>query len=201
MVYCKAMTEEYLKTEYSKKGKSVKQIAQEMGLSESGINYWLSKYKIKKRSISEAVYLKSNPKGDPFTFREPSNNYEWFLLGMGLGLYWGEGNKANKNSVRLGNSDPALIKKFIEFLIKIYHIDKNKLRFGLQLFSDVDEEEALNFWAKYLKISRNNFYKVIVTESGKIGSYRVKNKYGVLTLYFSNTKLRDTIVTAIKELR
>jgi hypothetical protein len=193
------ISKQYLHNAYVRDKKSTKQISNVLGCSENKVTYWLQKYDIKKRSISDAVYIKSNPKGNPFQFRQPRSDYEWFLYGLGLGLFWGEGNKANKHAVRLGNSDPELIKKFIEFLCIIYQIDQSKLRFGLQIFSDTSPKQALTFWCKHLNLSEDKFYKVIVTKSGKIGNYRKKNVHGVLTVYFSNIKLRDIIVSAIKD--
>ena len=98
---------------YLEEKKSVCEIARILGKSETGINYWMNKYKIKKRTISDAVYIKNNPKGDPFKIKTPNNLYLAELKGLGLGLYWGEGNKANKNSVKIANTDSELIKKFI----------------------------------------------------------------------------------------
>ena len=123
------------------------------------------------------------------------------MYGLGLGLFWGEGNKVNKNSVRLGNTDVDLIIKFLQFLKVIYRIDTKKLRFGLQLFNDIPKNKALEYWTTRLNVSMNQFQKVVVTESVQKGTYRKKSEYGVLTVYFSNTKLRDIIMNAITELR
>lgn len=191
----------YLETSYLLKKKSVSQIAGECGCSQNKITYWLQKHNIRKRSISEAVYIRSNPHGDPFLFGRPKNNKEWFLYGLGLGLFWGEGNKMNKNSIRLGNTDIDLIKNFLDFLRVIYQIDEKKLRFGLQLFKDISKEKALNYWSSKLHIPKNQFQKVVLTKSIQKGTYRKKSEYGVLTVYFSNTKLRDTIISAITKLR
>ena len=105
---------------YLRKKSSASHIAKKYKVSENKINYWLKKYNIPKRSISEAIYVKANPLGDPFTSAKPKSKEEWFLHGLGLGLYWGEGTKSNKHSVRLGNTDPALVVKFLEFLERIY---------------------------------------------------------------------------------
>ena len=115
---------------------------------------------------------------------------------MGLGLYWGEGNKKNKNSVRLGNTDPRIIRKFIEYLVRIFNINTKKLRFGLQIFSDLKKSDVMKFWLKQLKefdIVDAQFYKVIVTPSRSIGTYREKSEWGVLTVHFANTKLKNLI--------
>ena len=100
---------DFLIQQYIREQKSVRNIAKSLSCSENKVNYWLKKYNIPKRTISEAVYLKSNPEGDPFTFKCPRDKDEWFLYGLGLGLFWGEGYIMNKTSVRLGNCDPALI--------------------------------------------------------------------------------------------
>ena len=191
----------FLEKEYIKNGKSVSEIARGLSCSENKISYWLAKHDVRKRSISEAVYLKNNPKGDPFEFKAPKSAEEWFLYGLGLGLFWGEGNKANTQSVRLGNTDPDLIKVFLEFLESIFSIKTTRLRFGLQVFSDMDPDKAKNFWMKKLNIKTNQFQKVVVTKPFKKGTYRRKTRHGVLTVYFSNTKLRDSIGFAIEELR
>lgn len=123
------------------------------------------------------------------------------MYGLGIGLYWGEGNKANTHSVRLGNTDPALIRIFLKFLTEIYNIDTKRLRFGLQIFSDVESKVALAYWCKELAVSRSQFQKVVVTPSRAYGSYTKRNVNGVLTVYFSNRKLRDMICTAIEQLK
>src|SRR3989344_3810090 len=96
--------------------------------------------------LSAALYLKLNPNGDPFCYQSPSTTEEWMLFGLGIGLFWGEGNKRSKSSVRLGNIDPGLIRNFLKFLDKIFNIDKKKLRFGLQIFSDIQPKVARRYW-------------------------------------------------------
>ncbi len=71
---------------------------------------------IQRRPRSDAAYQKKHPKGDPFKFRPVINMEDAWLQGLGIGFYWGEGNKANKWSVRLGNTDPVLVNYFITFL-------------------------------------------------------------------------------------
>ncbi len=176
-------------------------LARTLACSESKINYWIRKHGIQKRSISEAVYAKRNPHGDPFSAKIPSNPEEHFLLGLGVGLYWGEGNKKNISAVRLGNTDPDLIRAFVRFLERIYKVRKEKFRFGLQIFSDMEPTEVLSFWTRALKVSRSQFGKVIVTPARGVGNYKEKTKYGVVTVYVSNIKLRNLLIGEIEKLR
>lgn len=192
------MSKDKLNYYYNVEKKSIKDISIIFNKSETGINYWMKRFGIKKRSISEALYLKNNPDGDPFSIKKDLNVELAELKGFGLGLYWGEGNKTQKNSIKLGNTDPELIKKFIEFLVKILGIKKERIRFSLQVFSDMDPEKARNFWIKELGVSRAQFSnKVTVTKSGKIGNYKKKSKYGVLTVYYNNTKLRNILISML----
>lgn len=184
---------EELECLYIKEGKSMQEIARILSCSVHKIAYWMDGYNILRRSISDAIYRKHNPNGDPFLVHKPKTLKEKELFGLGIGLYWGEGNKANENSIRLGNTDPKLIYKFIEFLVKIYKIDRRKLKFGLQIFSDMDPAEALSFWIKKTGAKQSQFQKVIVTPARGIGTYRKKTKHGVLTVHYNNKKLRDII--------
>ncbi|OHB17363.1 MAG: hypothetical protein A2913_00905 [Parcubacteria group bacterium RIFCSPLOWO2_01_FULL_40_65] len=61
-----SLQKEKLKNLYIQEKKSSAEIAKLFNCSERTINYWLAKYGVKKRSISEAVYLKYNPNGNPF---------------------------------------------------------------------------------------------------------------------------------------
>jgi len=185
---------------YINKKKSSREVADFIRCSEHKVNYWLKNHDIKKRTISEAIYNQKNPNGDPFKFKKIKTLEDAFLSGLGIGLYWGEGTKRDTSSVRLGNSDPNLIKKFIEYLEKMWDIDRGKLRFGLQIFDDMSQSETLKFWQRYLDVYSDQFYKTMYKPSSGPGTYNKKSKYGVLTIYFSNKKLRDIICGQIENM-
>jgi hypothetical protein len=195
------MDKKLLEQLYVHDKKSVRDIAGMLKRSESGINYWLQKFSISKRSISEAVYTKHNPDGDPFSLQVFRMNKDSFLFGLGLGLYWGEGTKRNSTAVRLGNTDPDLIRVFLFFLRKFYNINNSRLRFAIQIFTDMDQKKEEKFWQKILGVNAKQFYKTIITHSGSIGTYREKSKHGVLTIYFGNKKLRDILIGEIEKLK
>lgn len=180
---------------YVKEKKPVSAIATLLGCSEHKVNYWIRKFQIPKRSISEGVYLYHNPHGDPFTISKPRTLDDAILFGLGIGLYWGEGTKRNKNQVRLGNTDPQLVAVFIKFLERICGVSRQRLKFGLQIFSDMDPDEARILWEQKLGISSTQFYKTVITPARSLGTYREKTRHGVLTVHFNNTKLRNILVS------
>lgn len=194
------ITKKQLEELYIEQNLSMMQISKLLGCSVHKVTYWMSEYKIQRRTISQAVYIRSNPNGDPFSIKTPQTTDELILFGLGMGLYWGEGSKSNKNAVRLGNTDPGIIKYFVKFLADLCGVSVGSLKFGLQIFSDLDPSLCLKYWVNQLGLPEGQFYKPVITESGSIGTYRVKNKYGVVTIYFGNTKLRDILVKQIAEI-
>lgn len=191
-----------IKKLYIKNKKSVFEIAKLLNCSENKVNYWIKKYGIQKRSISDAIYIKNNPKGDPFKIKTKLTKEETKLMGLGLGLYWGEGNKKSKSSIRLGNTDPKLLRNFMDFLVRICGVKREDISFGLLIFSDINPTTAKKFWIRELRIKHSQIRgKTTVIKSGSTGNYRQKSKYGVLILMYHNVKLRDIVCNMIEELK
>jgi hypothetical protein len=194
--------EKILNRLYVRKKMSMAEISKFINVNIRQVDYWMKRYNIKSRSISEAIYQKHNKSGDPFKMAKFASNKnifknKTFLFGLGLGLYWGEGAKRNIHSVRLSNSDPALIKKFIDFLVEIYGIDKNRLRFQLQTYDDLDLKRLVSFWTKYLSVKNTQFYKTTILVRRGVGTYSEKMKNGVIIVYFNNMKLKNLISSQI----
>jgi hypothetical protein len=190
------MNKKWLSEKYAS-GLSMMDIAIELRCSVDRVKYWMDKYGIERRSRSDASYIKHNPGGDPFLIKEITSVSEAELWGIGMGLFWGEGNKADKYAVRLGNTDHKMIQTFIRFLVELCGVDKNKLKFSLQLFSDCDPKTELKYWTQSLGVHTSQFYKITVTISGSLGTYRKKSEHGVLQVYFHNKKLRDFLIAQL----
>ncbi len=82
------------------------------------------------------------------------------LFGLGLMLYWGEGDKKVENGiVRISNIDFRLLRIFIAFLKKLCRIPIEKIRIWLLLYPDLNEEVCKAYWSKKLNIPLNQFTK------------------------------------------
>lgn len=176
------------------------EIAWKTEYSPSGIRYLMSKYGISRRSWSEATYVKRNPSGDPFKIKKGLSKNDTSLKSLGLGLYWGEGDKSNNTQVRMSNVDPRLLKKFKEFLINICGVKEEKFKYSLVIFNDGNEFEAIRFWRNHLKIKRSQLGKVINIPPQGRGTYKTKNQFGVLTLTVCNKKLKEIILGEIRQI-
>jgi len=177
------------------------EIAKKSNCSINKVTYWMSKHGIKRRSRSEAGYIKLNPEGDPFLIKKNLTKEEKFLYGLGLGIYWGEGEKASRNTVRVANTDPYLIIAFKKFLLEICQLKEQKLTYSIVCFNDTSPENAKNYWSKILKTSKEKFGKIVqVSIQGK-GKYKRKSEFGVCTVTASNIKLKAWIMDEIETLK
>lgn len=178
-------------------GKSMMEISQILNCSVHKVSYWMEKHSIQRRVRREAMYIKLNPNGDPFKIKTNLNKNDAFLLGLGLGIYWGEGNKVTPHSLRVANTDPEMIKAFTTFLKKICNLENKRLSYNIVSFNDASPEVARKYWSEQLKISPQKFGKITqIPHQGK-GTYKRKSQYGVCTIQGNNIKLKTWIMEQI----
>lgn len=174
------------------------EISEISNCSVNKVVYWMKKHKIKRRNRSTASYIKANPNGDPFKIKTPLSHADQRLFGLGMGIYWGEGEKVSKHTLRVANTDYKLITKFREFLIKICNAKTKKIRYSLVCFNDTKPTLAASYWSRNLNIPNNSFGKIVsIPKQGK-GTYRRKSIHGVCTISFSNVKLKNWIMEQIQ---
>lgn len=178
-------------------GSSANEIAAKSGISEHKVNYWLSKMKVKKRTISEAIYLRSNKGGDPFSIVTEPEVSDPLLYGLGVGIYVGEGEKVSKHNIRVANGDFRVILAFRRFLINLCRVNQNKIRHSLVCSSDLRVEVVEKYWLGKLKLKGKVFGKIVQVPSRGEGTYKRKLSYGVCTLTFSNVKLKSWMMEQI----
>jgi hypothetical protein len=174
------------------------EIANHLNCSIHKVSYWMDKHKIKRRSQSLATYYKRNPNGHPFKIKKYLTRSDIELKYLILGLYWGEGRNTSNSILSIGNSDPHLLIHFKSFLLNIYQINPQKIKYYLQTFNDNDEHESINFWSSKLKIKPKRISCSNPIPSQGKGSYRRINKYGVLTICISNLFLRKDLMSELK---
>lgn len=187
------LSKEKLESLYSE-GKSMIDIAELSYCSVHKVAYWMEKYGIKRRSINDAIYLKLNPNGDPFKIKKVLSRSDFFLYGLGLGIYWGEGDKSPKQSVRVANTDPGLLIMFKKFLINICGVSENKILYSIICFNDSDPKQCARFWKEKLELLEEKFGKIVqIPPQGK-GIYKNKSQFGVCTLSVHNIKFKYWIM-------
>ena len=184
----------YLRQEYIEKKKSMREIADGLGVSLHAIVYWMEKHRIKTRHWSEATYVKRNPEGDPFQIKKNLSEDEKVLFFLAIGLFLGEGHKnGNPTRVALGNTDPLIIRVFLKFLRDICGVEQNKIRCEINIYDDVDLNVALEYWSRVVELPLSHFSKPIVRQARK-GNYKRFSQYGTLTVGVNNARLVSIIL-------
>ncbi len=181
---------------------SASSIASELHLGRDRVLGILKRNSVQLRTRSEQAYIQHNNGVVPYAISDPKNNYDFMLMGLGIGIYWGEGNKVNEYSVRVGNTDPDLILMFVKYLIEICGVHQHKITYSLQVFNDTDPDVALDYWMGKLGCTRDKIMpSVVITPPQGKGSYRKKSKYGVMTVYYNSKQLKQYIMGEIESIK
>jgi len=77
---------------------------------------------------------------------------------IGLMLYAGEGAKTGR-TVDFINTNPLLVKAFVNYLRMCCQIDENRLKFYLYCFEDQVVSDLINYWCTELKVNSKQFTK------------------------------------------
>lgn len=114
------------------------------------------------------------------------------LFVAGLMLYIGEGDKnIIDGMIRISNIDPNVIKIFMLFLDKFFFVKKEKVKFWILLYPDLDEKKCKIWWKNKLQIETKNFYKNQIIK----GKHKKKRlQYGVGNIILSNKFLKTKLL-------
>lgn len=114
-------------------------------------------------------------------------------------LYWAEGSKhAAVSGVIFVNTDPVMMKLFIELLRKTYHLDENKFRVRIHLHYYHEKKTLLKFWSELLNIPQTQFATPYLKPRSKKKRFR-KNSKGICLLRYGDSNIRREIL-AISQL-
>lgn len=80
------------------------------------------------------------------------------LFVAGIALYAGEGAKTD-GVVKFANSDPRMIRQFLDWLRHFFAIDESRLRLRLYLHEGLDLDAANTFWSELTSIPITQFGK------------------------------------------
>ncbi len=185
-------------TQLRRAGKSYDFISKETGIASGMLSYWFSKLDWSKRIAQEnSLNQIKNSRGKILAMNKArSKNLDEkydkarqdailefemhkndILFAGGLMLYSGEGSKSlNTSSIRISNTDPYVLKIFMNFTMKYCKIPKENMKFWLLSYPDLDEVKCLDWWKQQLKLGNENLYKTQVIQ----GKHKTKRLlYGV----------------------
>lgn len=147
-----------------KKGKSLKKLSEKFGIADTTISRWV-------RDIpSDAQIFYTARNREKFLKSQLQGMWENLPIGEDLAkifvslLYWCEGSKyPSTGGIAFSNSDPTMVKTFLELLRLGFKIREEKIRIHLQLHSTHSQKKMMSFWSQLLHIPLKQFYKPTIT--------------------------------------
>lgn len=124
------------------------------------------------------------------------NNQNLVELGLAM-LYMGEGIKSNDDT-GIGNSDPVIVKAFVEIMDRIYKVDRSKMRCSLYLRHDQDEKRVIGFWSTYLSLPMSCF-KYVHRDKRTIGSRTYPDYKGVCAVACGNVAIKRKLLNISRQ--
>ncbi len=120
---------------------------------------------------------------------------------LGTMLYWAEGGKTARGSVRFSNSDPEMIKTMMVFFRKICKVPESKFRGHIHMYDHANVKNAEKFWSNVTSIPKKQFFKTYAKNSKSSLGKRKTLLQGTFDIYVCDTKLFLTIQGWIEKIR
>ncbi len=112
---------------------------------------------------------------------------------IGTVLYWAEGYNASRNAFTFSNSDPAMIKIMMKFLLNVCGVPGRKLRGRVNIHPHLDIEKAKRYWSKISGIPLPQFHKPLLSVSKASKHKRDTLPLGTFNIVISDVALCSRI--------
>jgi transposase-like protein len=200
--------------DYRRKGYSIKELADRFGVAKSTISVWTRNIELEPAALTRLLArtrqgpvtaaLAKKSRTDALNRLLLSNikkDIEGLILTEYYGrllcamIYWCEGAK-DSGYVKFVNSDPELVRCFIDWIEKYFNTPRAKVRALMHLHEYHDPEKQLSFWAIRLNIERSQFHKSYSKpNTGK----RIRHNYpGCIAVNYYDTMLAKQLLFLAK---
>ena len=199
-------------------GKSYSEIKRILGVSKGTLSVWLKNYPLSRARIR--ALRDWNEKRIEHYRETRKNNREEMLRVVygaekasirrlskrdifigGLFLYWGEGGKTKMTEVSIANTNPSIIKAFIDWLERSFGIKRDQIKIRLHLYKDMEVRVEIKFWARILRINPSCFKTPYIKESTLAGlSYKSGFGHGTCNALLSNAMVAKRVLMGLKVL-
>ena len=193
------MTRQNIQELYFYQDLSMQETANQLGKNITQIYKFMRRHKMNRRTSVQTMRIKFLKSPLSYSKKLHMSQSDKYLSLAGLMLYWAEGYKAGTTTVDFANSDPDMIKTFLNMLRLIYRISENKLRIFLYCYSNQNPDKLIQTWSELLDIPPDQFTKPFVRSD-----YRAKKSdkmsLGLVHVRYSDTRLLAEIKADINNL-
>ena len=188
------------------KGFSIKEIAQKTHIAQGTSSVWLRNIKLNKKAqdrlrkrklfgyYKAALHWQQKQAEEVELYRIKSlrliekikKDPHYAKVYCAL-LFWCEGGKSDKAGVKFVNSDPILVKTFLNLLRKSFFLREKKLHLLMHLHEYHNENRQKDFWSRITGIPKNQFCKTYLKRHTK---KRLRDSYpGCVCLSYHDVKV------------
>lgn len=202
--------------ELRKSGYSLKEIAEDLGISKSTASLWTKNIKTSSAGIARIKFNQDSARaksGATLHHRKikrlakaekeaekmlaelsGESAIKYAILAM---MYRCEGVK-NDRSICFANSDPVMITLFLKLFRESFTIKEEKLKALVHIHDYHNDEEVKRFWSSKTKIPLDRFYKSFRKPSSHL--YKKPDYQGCIHIYYHDTHLTRIILAFAKKL-
>jgi transcriptional regulator with XRE-family HTH domain len=192
-----------------KEGMSYSQIKETLGVSKSTLSGWLSDIPLSKTRLNELRHndlviekirttkLKTRNtrlaqvRNTVLKQITPLSRREFLIAGFFL--YWAEGSKTKSYTATLSNTDPRMIRAFINWL-KLLEVSLDRMYIRLHLYADMNEVKEIEYWSNELKISKKHFRKSYIKKSKLSDLTYISRGHGTCNIIMPGRDIAEFIV-------
>ena len=195
-------------------GRSVKEIAKLVGVSQSSVSIWVRdivlEEPLREALVERARNRRNRARSEYFRARRLAFQEDGRILARtgdpvhasGCMLYRAEGSKS-RNAVQFVNSDPAMVEFFGKFLRDFYEVHDDVFRIDCNLFADHlhRQQEIEQFWLDTLELPTTCLRKSTVNVYSKHSKKKRRNRlpYGTVRVCVHSTRVVQSIYGSIQE--
>ncbi len=192
---------------YRKKGYSYNMISEKLGLAKTTLSDWLKEipYTPSKKVIdrigvarAKSAQTRHNQKvanillAKKLAKKELGDLTKRDLWLLGIGLYWGEGDKLSNEGVKIMNSDPEIIKAAIKWFRDICGLATENFRVTIHTYPDNDIVRTINYWSRITGVPKKQFGKTqIDRRTNKVSKKKGKLPYGTIKLVIKSNGKKE----------
>jgi transcriptional regulator with XRE-family HTH domain len=200
-------------------GLPIKEIARRVGVSKSSVSLWVRDIELTEeqqqvlrdrnpaynRQLSGTMIQAANRRAERIAYQDAGRRRaaEGNALHLaGCMLYWAEGAK-NRNQVGFSNSDPDVVRFFVDFLRAQFDVRPVEIALTCYLFADhlQRQREIERFWLEVAGLPQTSLRKSHVNVYSKYSQKKRRNRlpYGTVKVVVSRTRVVQSIYGAIQE--
>lgn len=192
------------------RGYSIREISEKLGVSKGSVSPWVRGVKLTKSAQNRISRLRERgrvkaskthrnlKKGRLIESKnralEINKKAKWskqtskILCAM---IYWCEGAKAD-SSVAFTNSDPDLIKKFLELFRESFDLDEEKFSVCVHMHEYHNVNKQIKFWSEITGIPKSQFMRPYQKKNGKV---RIRKNYqGCVSISYYSAKVAQDLL-------